>query len=63
MLLDEGMTDGEKADLADAETVCRRFLSWDLKQDEEDDLTSGQVKSKLAAVLGICKDNNDSTDR
>ncbi|KAF5315435.1 hypothetical protein D9619_007366 [Psilocybe cf. subviscida] len=63
VLLDEGMTDGETADLADAEAVCRRFLSWDLKQDEEEDLTSGQVKSKLAAVLGICKDNNDSTDR
>ena len=60
-LLDEGMTHEEEADLEDAEAVCRRFLSWDLKQDEVDDLTSGQVKAKLAAVLGVCEDINDIT--
>jgi DNA mismatch repair protein MSH5 len=54
VLLDEGMTDDEQIDLEDAEGVCRRFLSWDLTQDEED-LTSGQVKAKLAAVLGPCE--------
>ncbi|KIM43410.1 hypothetical protein M413DRAFT_436269 [Hebeloma cylindrosporum] len=50
-LLDEGMTESERLDLEDAESVCRRFLSWDLKADE-DDIKEGQVKIKLRDVLG-----------
>jgi len=50
-LLDEEMTEKERKDLQDAEMVCRRFLAWDLKADEED-VTEGEVKRKLAVVLG-----------
>ncbi|KAF8957258.1 hypothetical protein BDZ97DRAFT_2079293 [Flammula alnicola] len=57
LLLDEGMTDVERSDLEDAEAVCRRFLAWDLKADEED-ICEGQVKVKLAAVLGRREDES-----
>jgi len=50
-LLDEGMSESERLDLEDAEAVCRRFLAWDLKADE-DDICEGQVKIKLDDVLG-----------
>ncbi|KAJ7212032.1 muts domain V-domain-containing protein [Mycena pura] len=46
-LLDEEMTEAERADLEDAEVVCRRFLQWDLEGDG-----GGDVKGRLAAVLG-----------
>lgn len=45
------MTESERLDLENAEAVCRRFLSWDLKADE-DDINEGQVKTKLRGVLG-----------
>jgi DNA mismatch repair protein MSH5 len=45
------MSESERLDLEDAEAVCRRFLSWDLKTDE-DDICEGQVKIKLRGVLG-----------
>jgi DNA mismatch repair protein MSH5 len=45
------MTESERLDLENAEAVCRRFLSWDLKADE-DDINEGQVKKKLRGVLG-----------
>jgi len=45
------MTESERLDLENAEAVCRRFLSWDLKADE-DDINEGQVKIKLGDVLG-----------
>lgn len=48
-LLDEEMTEEERLDLEDAEAVCRRFLTWDL--DDEQGLGEG-VKTKLAEVLG-----------
>ena len=50
-LLDEGMSESERLDLEDAEAVCRRFLAWDLKANE-DDICEGQVKIKLEGVLG-----------
>jgi len=50
-LLDEEMTEKEHQELEEAEVVCRRFLAWDLKADEES-LADGEVKRKLAAVLG-----------
>ncbi|KAF9476534.1 hypothetical protein BDN70DRAFT_863087 [Pholiota conissans] len=50
-LLDEGMTDAERVDLEEAEAVCRRFLAWDLKEEGED-ICEGEVKKKLAVVLG-----------
>ena len=43
------MTEEERLDLEDAEAVCRRFLTWDL--DDEQGLGEG-VKTKLAEVLG-----------
>ncbi|KAL1744418.1 DNA mismatch repair protein MutS [Schizophyllum fasciatum] len=46
-LLDEDMTAGEREELEEAEAVCRRFLAWDLREDDGED-----VKSKLARVLG-----------
>ncbi|KAF8631396.1 hypothetical protein AX15_002404 [Amanita polypyramis BW_CC] len=49
-LLDEEMTDEERIDLQDAEAVCRRFLAWDLGDNQG--LGEGGVKAKLAAVLG-----------
>ncbi|KAK7048433.1 muts 5 [Favolaschia claudopus] len=45
-LLDEEMTDQEREDLADAEAVCRRFLHWNLQEEE------GSVKARLAEILG-----------
>lgn len=45
------MTESERLDLENAEAVCRRFLSWDLKADK-DDINEGQVKIKLGGVLG-----------
>lgn len=48
--MDEKISDVERSDLEDAEAICRRFLSWDLKEDE--DLREGYVKTKLGGVLG-----------
>lgn len=45
------MTAKEKEDLEAAEMVCRRFLAWDLKADENR-INEGDVKTKLAVVLG-----------
>jgi DNA mismatch repair protein MSH5 len=53
-LLDEEMTDQERADLKDAEDVCRRLLAWDLDADQNDD-----VRAKLRSCLGR-KDLNES---
>lgn len=49
-LLDEGMGEVERLDLAEAEVVCRRFLEWDLKAEAEKE--DGSVKLKLGYVLG-----------
>ena len=50
VLLDEKMTDADRSDLEDAEGVCRRFLAWNLKED--DDPSEGYIKMKLGQVLG-----------
>lgn len=50
-ILNEEMTEKEKEDLEVAEMVCRRFLVWDLKADENR-INEGDVKTKLAVVLG-----------
>ncbi|KAJ7459929.1 DNA mismatch repair protein MutS [Mycena latifolia] len=55
-LLDEEMTENERADLEDAEAVCRRFLQWNLEGDG-----GGNVKGRLAEVLGR-KDENVSDE-
>ena len=57
-LLDEGMNEEERLDLADAEDVCRRFLRWDLKAEAE--MEDGRVKEKLGHVLGRNSDEMDS---
>lgn len=49
------MTDEEKADLEDAEAVCRRFLQWKLDQVEECE----DVKARLAQVLGRTTEEDD----
>lgn len=53
-LLDEDMTDKERADLEDAEAVCRRFLAWDLDADENEN-----VKEKLKSCLGRNEDKDE----
>ncbi|KAF8194135.1 hypothetical protein BJ912DRAFT_924219 [Pholiota molesta] len=55
-LLDEGMTETERVDLEDAEAICRRFLAWDLKAEEED-ICEGEVKRKLGVILGRTNDD------
>ena len=57
-LLDEGMDEEERRDLAEAEEVCRRFLRWDLKAEAEKE--DGRVKAKLGYVLGRDSDEMDS---
>ncbi|KAL1736511.1 DNA mismatch repair protein MutS [Schizophyllum commune] len=46
-LLDEEMSEKERDELEEAEAVCRRFLAWNLGDDD-----GTEVKSKLAKVLG-----------
>ncbi|KAF9019023.1 hypothetical protein BDZ89DRAFT_1103526 [Hymenopellis radicata] len=55
-LLDEEMTDDERHDLEDAEAVCRRFLAWNLEHED------GNVKKRLAQVLGRPMDDEDIED-
>lgn len=57
-LLDEGMSEVERLDLAEAEKVCRRFLRWDMKAEAERE--DGWVKVKLGHVLGRDSDEMDS---
>ncbi|THV00846.1 hypothetical protein K435DRAFT_750810 [Dendrothele bispora CBS 962.96] len=53
-LLDEAMSKEDVRDLEDAEAVCRRFLAWNLQEEQED------VKTRLGKVLGkVDNDNND----
>ena len=58
-LLDEGMSEVERLDLAEAEEVCRRFLRWDLKAEAKRE--DGRVKVKLGHVLGRESDEMDSS--
>jgi DNA mismatch repair protein MSH5 len=41
------MSEMEREDLEDAESVCRKFLKWNLEGDG-----GGNVKGRLAEVLG-----------
>ncbi|KAF9468500.1 DNA mismatch repair protein MutS [Collybia nuda] len=47
-LLDEEMSEQERFDLEHAETVCRRFLAWDLDAPDQ----GGTVKENLKHCLG-----------
>lgn len=49
VLLDEEMTEDEQNDLVDAESVCRRFLLWNLDSVNESD----DLKKELAKCLEI----------
>lgn len=54
--MDEEMTEGEKAELVDAEQVCKRFLEWDL-----DDRSEGlDVRAKLRWVLGVTPSGSEA---
>ncbi|KAI0061404.1 hypothetical protein BV25DRAFT_1870738 [Artomyces pyxidatus] len=46
-LLDEGMTEDDEHDMEMSEEVCRRFLNWDLEEED-----AKHVKIQLAEVLG-----------
>ncbi|KAH8104687.1 DNA mismatch repair protein MutS [Cristinia sonorae] len=48
-LLDEEMDEAERAELGQAEDVCRRFLAWDLTRKGDDEV---DVKTRLADILG-----------
>jgi len=52
-LLDEEMSEEERAELADAEAVCRKFLAWNL------DDGADNVKHRLATVLGRNEQHSD----
>lgn len=54
-LLDEEMTVEERADLEDAEAVCRRFLEWNLSPEENEDV---DVNARLTIVLGRNEKND-----
>jgi hypothetical protein len=53
-LLDEEMTDAETDDLKEAETVCRRFMAWNLEG------TEGYTKGKLTDVLSSVENGEQS---
>lgn len=57
-LLDEDMTEEERAELEIAEDVCRRFLACDLVA-EKDAVSRGSAKKLLAQVLGGEEDEED----
>ena len=48
------MTEKERDELEGAEAVCRRFLAWNLGEDD-----GTEVKGKLAKVLGRVEDEGE----
>ncbi|PAV17141.1 dna mismatch repair msh5 [Pyrrhoderma noxium] len=55
-LLDEEMDEHEKEELAQAESICRRFMEWNLDENEEEErgtFDQGTLKAQLAKVLGV----------
>jgi DNA mismatch repair protein MSH5 len=46
------MTEEERNDLEESEAICRRFLSWDIDADSEENDTVLDVKRKLMEILG-----------
>ncbi|KAL1722791.1 DNA mismatch repair protein MutS [Schizophyllum commune] len=53
-LLDEEMSEKERDELEEAEAVCRRFLAWNLGDDD-----GAEVKGKLVKVLGREEDEGE----
>ena len=52
-LLDEELAEPEKQELIEAEQICRKFMAWNM--DEDDECSTAGVKKKLAEVLGRSK--------
>ncbi|KAI0246737.1 DNA mismatch repair protein MutS [Lactifluus subvellereus] len=55
-LLDEGISEEEQLDMDLASAVCQRFLEWDLGAEEA---SLGEIREKLAQVLGQDVDRSD----
>jgi hypothetical protein len=55
-LLDEAISEEEQLDMDLASAVCQRFLEWDLETQEA---SFGEVRAKLAQVLGRDVDRTD----
>ncbi|KAF8476686.1 DNA mismatch repair protein MutS [Russula ochroleuca] len=55
-LLDEAISEEEQLDMDLASAVCQRFLEWDLETQE---VSLGQVRARLAQVLGRDVDRTD----
>ena len=50
------MDEHEKEELAQAESICRRFMEWNLDENEEEErgtFDQGTLKAQLANVLGV----------
>lgn len=50
------MDEHEKEELAQAESICRRFMEWNLDENEEEErgtFDQGTLKAQLAKVLGV----------
>lgn len=55
-ILDEAISEEEQLDMGLASAVCQRFLEWDLETQE---VSSGEVRARLAQVLGRDVDRTD----
>lgn len=55
-LLDEAISEEEQLDMDLASAVCQRFLEWDLETQEA---SFGEVRARLAQVLGRDVDRTD----
>ena len=55
-LLDEAISEEEQLDMNLASAVCQRFLEWDLETQEA---SFGEVRARLAQVLGRDVDRTD----
>jgi len=54
--LDEAISEEEQLDMDLASAACQRFLEWDLGTQEA---SSGEVRARLAQVLGRDVDRTD----
>jgi DNA mismatch repair protein MSH5 len=54
--LDEAISEEEQLDMDLASAVCQRFLEWDLETQE---VSFGEVRARLAQVLGQDVDRSD----
>jgi hypothetical protein len=55
-LLDEAISEEEQLDMDLASAVCQQFLEWDLETQEA---SFGEVRARLAQVLGRDVDRTD----